>query len=1583
MATDIGAKIGIDGESAFKASLSAINSQLKNLGSEMKSVVSTFSGMENSEEAVAAKSSVLQRSISASAEKMKTLQNQSERAKEKLASLAEGLEKAKQKFGENSRQVLEAQNDYNRQVTVVNKLETQINQTTTEMNRMEREMRNLRDSTDDLSNGFEKTEKSALNMKTMLKVAFSAVAAVASTLTGLGVAAVKVGGDFEESMSQVAATMGMTVEEIHNGSEAYDTLAAAAKDAGSTTKFTATQAAEALNYLALAGYDAATSAEVLPSVLNLAAAGGLDLAYASDLATDAMAALGIEANADNLTQFGDQMAKASSKANYSVAQLGEAILTVGGTAKNLAGGTVELNTALGVLANRGIKGAEGGTALRNMILSLSAPTDKAAATMKSLGLSAFDAEGNLRPLNEVFKDLDTSMQNLSGEEKTNALNDIFNKVDLKSAEAMLAGCGTEFDNLANAIANSNGAMQDMADVQIDNLKGSMTILGSGLEGVGIQVYEKFETPLKEAAQTAIDAVGDVSRSLKSGKLSTSVDNLAKSTGTLMEELTALAVKALPKAIDGMATVLDHTKEIKSALLAAATAVGTFKAVNTLAPIIKSWQAAAKVMSTYAATAKASQNAELLLISTLKAKEIIVGVVTGKIALMTAAQTAFNAVTAACPIGLLIAGAAALTIGLVSLLTSTKEESEALQEFRKRLEETTSSIEEQAEARKTMKEAAQESINQSLSEMDYTESLIGQLKELCDANGQVKAGYENRARALAEQINSVIPDAIQLTEKEGQAYVQTADNLELLMEKKRVNALLNAKEEAYTAAIQNQAEAMQNMLTLEDDIAAKKEELTGLQEAYNAALQGGTTGEYTAAAMALQQAQDDLATMEGLYQQQAEIRRNNYETIDEYNSLLVLSQSNSVEELKAGLNDYIYQQVKVTDETKDQLDQQLENSSRFFATALEQARSAGYDIGEAELNGLLETKNQFLQAVQAYAEEGREIPKELQAGVEENAALFADALVAMKDNGLLKLEKAEAEMTDLAKNCTEGFAKGLLSESAVNKVVSAAEKLSSKALSIVKGFFNINSPSRVMRDEVGKQIAAGVAVGIEEGTGEAVEAAETMAAEVVAAAEDMDSMIPFARKTAKKVGDVLKNELEKTNSQLEAMQKKANEEKAAQELKQYQDNLAKKHEELNKAEKKNKQKIQDEITKLESDWNKKQADAARTAEQKKLQEKISALQEFQKEYESALSSIESKQSSLSDKLGDYGSLFKRVETEEGKELFQLGDLNAEIKKIEKYGEAIDKLRVKGISDGLMGEISGMGVDDALDYMNKLISMSDTKFDQYVELFAKKQQAAQGVAEKFYKEEFHALEQSYTEKLPETLEGVKAGMYQAGAEAAQSLKDGLQSDGTALGDAVATAVSDAVVGASEATQEENFQQITEGMAEQEPILTEYVEGLKETLISLIESYYGDFRDVGKQMMDGVAQGIEDGRSGVVNAVASVIAAAVRRARSDLDINSPSKVFAEIGGYMAAGLDEGWQEKMKIASNNISRSLAAVSAPPMTLQRGGIDGNGSHTYTYGDINVYVDTVNNGNDRDVQRLATELEFYRRQQETGRGGSK
>ena len=542
----------------------------------------------------------------------------------------------------------------------------------------------------------------------------------------------------------------------------------------------------------------------------------------------------------------------------------------------------------------------------------------------------------------------------------------------------------------------------------------------------------------------------------------------------------------------------------------------------------------------------------------------------------------------------------------------------------------------------------------------------------------------------------------------------------------------------------------------------------------------------------------------------------------------------------------------------------------------------------------------------------------------------------------------------------------------NKLKDGFKNLINNLLKVPQDELDINSPSRKFRDEVGVQITAGIAEGIIAGNSKAEKAVADVSKDLLKSAEGIGGMLPFARRTAQKVGDVLEKEAKALNGRLAEIQNQAAAEQAEAERKQYEESIAEKYKELEKAEKSGKQKILDEIAKLEFDWNKKQEETA-------LKERLSALQAFQKEYDAAVSEIERNQSSLGDKLAGYGSLFERVKTEEGKDLFQLGDIESEIRKLEEYGDAIERLRGRGISDSLVGEIAGMGVDDALAYMDKLISLSGTKFDQYVSLFEQKQQTAQNVAEKFYKGEFDALEQNYAQRLPEALDGVKAQMYEAGEQAAESLKAGLAADGEGMGQIVAQTVSSAVTGANEDTQEQNFLTITQGMAEQEPILTEYIEGLKERLIALIESFRGAFTDVGEMMMEGVAQGIRNGESGVVNAVAAVIAAAVARARSDLDINSPSKVFAEIGGYMAAGLDTGWTEKMQDINRSISNSLAGIANPPGMSESAGAAGG--RNYTYGDINVHVDTVNNANSRDVQTLATELEFFRRQQSAARGG--
>lgn len=306
-------------------------------------------------------------------------------------------------------------------------------------------------------------------------------------LAAVGGAALKTGMDFDSAMSQVAATMGTTTDQIQE-------LEKFAREMGTQGKYNATEVAEGLNYMALAGYDAAKSMKMLPTVLNLAAAGNMELAQASDMVTDAQSALGL--TEEETIKLIDEMAKASSKSNTSVSQLGEAMLTVGGTAKMMKGGTQELSTVLGLLADNGIKGSEGGTALRNILLSLSAPTDKAAKQLDALGVSVFDAEGNMRGMEEIINDLNTAMDGMTDEEKTQAISTIFNKRDLKSVNALLGTSTQRWNELSGAIGDAEGAAQAMADTQMDNLSGKLKILKNNLQEAGIAISEKL-TPYVE------------------------------------------------------------------------------------------------------------------------------------------------------------------------------------------------------------------------------------------------------------------------------------------------------------------------------------------------------------------------------------------------------------------------------------------------------------------------------------------------------------------------------------------------------------------------------------------------------------------------------------------------------------------------------------------------------------------------------------------------------------------------------------------------------------------------------------------------------------------------------------------------------------------------------------------------------------------------------------------------------------------------------------------------------------------------------------------------------------------------------
>ena len=547
-----GITVEIGGDTTkLQTALKGLNGEIKSTQTALKDVEKLLKMDPGNTELLAQKEKLLAQAVDETKQKLETLKTAAEQAN---TALANG-DISQEQYDALQREIVETEQN-------LRSLETQANQSATAVQKIAATGESLKTTGDNISNAGKK------------------LLPVTAAVTGLGTASVTTAANFESSMSQVQATMGITKDSMSTldgqSVNTMDALSNLAKEMGASTAFSATECAEALNYLALAGYSTQEMADTLPTVLNLAAAGGIDLASASDMVTDAMSALGMEtAEADTMV---DQMAKTASTTNTSVAQLGEGILTIGATAKSIKGGTAELNTALGILANNGIKGAEGGTHLRNIILSLQNPTDQAAAKMQELGVSVYDSEGNMRSMNDILGDLNTSMEGMTSEDKANIISTIFNKTDLSSVNALLANTGSTWDSLQSSIENSAGAAQQMADTQLDNLQGQLTLLKSALEGLAIS-FGQLLMPALKSIVGAVQKVVDWLNSLDEGTKKVIV-TVALVAGALGPVLIVVG-----KVISAVGTIMTIVPKIAGVINTVKTAFMALNATMLANPIV--------------------------------------------------------------------------------------------------------------------------------------------------------------------------------------------------------------------------------------------------------------------------------------------------------------------------------------------------------------------------------------------------------------------------------------------------------------------------------------------------------------------------------------------------------------------------------------------------------------------------------------------------------------------------------------------------------------------------------------------------------------------------------------------------------------------------------------------------------------------------------------------------------------------------------------------------------------------------------------------------------------------------------------
>lgn len=858
-----------------------------------------------------------------------------------------------------------------------------------------------------------------------LATATKTITATSAALSGMGGYAIKVGSSFEAAMSQVAATMGMSAEEIHNGSAEFSKLQEAAKNAGATTKFSATQAAEALNYMALAGYDTNKSVQTLPTVLNLAAAGDMDLATASDMVTDSMSALGDKAG--TVESFVDKMAKTSQKSNTSVQQLGEALLTVGGTAKSLAGGVTEANTVLGIFADNGVKGAEGGTALRNVILSLSAPTDIARKKMAELGLNVFDAEGKMRPLNDTFNDLNKILGSMNEGERTQVLNTIFNKVDLKSVNALLANSGERFDQLKGYIEDADGAAGQMADTMQDNLQGKMTTLNSALEGLGIGIYENIEDSLKEAAEEGISAVGRISNALQNGGLDAAVEEA----GAVLADLSVKVAQSAPKMVNASVSLIKaFAKGIvnnKSQLKKSATEIVNVLSTGLIKLLPKKMQELAKkgmdaLKRTFDAGLKSTvkiaepivsglgkifiklaNNMDktapvvISLVAAFKTFQTVSGPVTTVVSVITkfsrasseasGVMAALNAVMSANPAAMIAIGIAALAGGIAFLALKSNEASKEQVAFQKEIDNLSASIEKNRNELDELSSSIESTNNSVESSAAPLERLKGKLSEAFDETGKMKQGCEQLAGSILNQLNEAMGTEYSIT---ADGFIQNNEGVKQSLGDVTQSIdeyVRSLKKKAVQEAVTNQyADNLQKQSEIQAD-------LTKAQKQYNKALD-----EYAKAwngndAKAFEQANENLeSTRKNLSEATKEAKKAEVQT-SSLDKVMDLLGEGTPESIQKALDAY----AKIPTES-DKAAKSVKYSQETIEKALESTDYAKMSQG-------------FRMAAEEIKASGGEIPKTLQdaitnainnieklgpEGKEELASSMSEMMQGMKD-----------------------------------------------------------------------------------------------------------------------------------------------------------------------------------------------------------------------------------------------------------------------------------------------------------------------------------------------------------------------------------------------------------------------------------------------------------------------------------------------------------------------------------------------------------------------------------------------------------
>lgn len=518
-----------------------IGGDTSNLTTALKNVDKELSSLQSNLRTVNSALKLDPGNVTALTQKQRLLTDAVQETTKRLETLREAQRQADQQIANG---VDVDQQAYRSLQSEIARAEASLNGYNNELEDVERQLDGTADATDDVT---ESTKEANQGWTVMKGVIADLIAdGIRKLIDGLKEATsymLDVGVSFEAGMSKVAAVSGASAEDVA-------LLTEKAKEMGATTKFSASEAAEAFNYMAMAGWKAEDMISGIPGVLNLAAAAGEDLGTTSDIVTDALTAMGY--SAADAGQLADVMAAASSNANTNVSMMGETFKYAAPLVGAMGYSMEDLAVATGLMANAGIKGEQAGTSLRSIMTRLAAPVKESQEAMDALGISVKDSEGNMLPMSDTLAQLREKFAGLSEAEQIQYAKSLAGQEAMSGLLAIVNASPADFDKLSNAVYNSAGAAETMAKVMEDNLQGDVTSLKSAVEGVAIAIYDQFSGALRDGVQAVRDFVaGSISMDELFVRLGNAVSQAVEVIRGYLPQLGEMGLQLLSNLVQGI------------------------------------------------------------------------------------------------------------------------------------------------------------------------------------------------------------------------------------------------------------------------------------------------------------------------------------------------------------------------------------------------------------------------------------------------------------------------------------------------------------------------------------------------------------------------------------------------------------------------------------------------------------------------------------------------------------------------------------------------------------------------------------------------------------------------------------------------------------------------------------------------------------------------------------------------------------------------------------------------------------------------------------------------------------------------